>query len=465
MNHIISEQSSLHALGSIADLDIISATNFVIPTAPDFRTALIYIALPAGFILLSMLQTTFHSKFVNIFMISAISTLGIISHYEFYIFIVIACIVPLISKWESKSYLYISLLISISIVYLLDKAAPGNFYTYLDILGIPLFLLTGLFVVITWICYLIRGYVQKNGRLKLILQKFRKLPHANMKLKYITIILVVFLVVYVYLLSFIVISDSPVETIRTHTSESSVPWYLYPMRMGVAGIFGLIFLLLYLINKFEKFIIVFGVMIIVSILMGPYYDEARFSKYTMMGLIGFASLMIFKIITWKSQIKPIRNTVILSAIIMCSSLSIFIYIGYGSLILQTQDFSEVLTRRHFPSAEDLHLFENLHRISNTNSEKYNIISFPDEYDRKKDGIMPKIQAFAGLPYDKLHQSPLVLNSSTLYALYSNLDYTDSRYIVLPRSSIHLENNYMQHFRFILDNFRHVYEDKKYIVLR
>ena len=464
MNHITSEQSSLHTIGSIADLDIISATNFVIPTAPDFSTALIYIALPAGFILLSMLQVTIHSRFVNIFVVTAVSTLGIIAHYEFYIFIVIACIMPLISKWERKSYLYVSFLISLSIVYLLDIAAPGNFYTYLEILGIPLFLLTGLFVVITWMLYLIRGYVQKTGGSELILQNFRKLHHPNIKFKLIAVTLLVFLVVYVYLLSFIVIGYLPLGTIRTHTDESSVPWYLYPMRMGVAGIFGLIFLLLYLINKFEKIVFVFGVMIIVSIFMGPYYDEARFSKYTMMGLIGFASLMIFKIITWKSQIKPIRNTVILSAIIMSSGLSIFIYIGYGSLILQTQDFSEVLTRRHFPSAEDLHLFEILHGIINTNSEKYNVISFPDEYDRKKDGIIPKIQAFAGLPYDKLHQSPLALNSSTLDALYSNLVFTDARYIVLPRSSIQLDNNHIQLLRFIMDNFRYVYEDKKYIIL-
>src|SRR6185436_9520878 len=145
---ITSEQSSLSRLGTIADLDIISATNFVIPTAPDFSTALIYIALPAGFILLAMTRLPLHNKFFNIFIVSAISFLGILSHYEFYFFVIIAAILPVVFKLEAKNYVYISVLIAISAVYLLDITTPVNFYTGLDILGIPLILLVAFFVTI-----------------------------------------------------------------------------------------------------------------------------------------------------------------------------------------------------------------------------------------------------------------------------------------------------------------------------
>src|SRR6185436_15087203 len=118
-NHpITSEQSSLSRLGSIADLDIISATNFVIPTAPDFSTALIYIGLPAGFVLLAMIRMALDNRFANIFIVSAISFLGILSHYEFYIFVIIASILPAIFKLKAKSYVYVSLLIAISAVYI-----------------------------------------------------------------------------------------------------------------------------------------------------------------------------------------------------------------------------------------------------------------------------------------------------------------------------------------------------------
>jgi hypothetical protein len=97
-NHpIISSHSSLEILASIRNLDIVNTSNFVIPTAPDFSTGLIYIALPVGFVLLGMLRTSFRTRF-NIFIISAISMLGIVSHYEFYLFIIIVSILPLIFK-------------------------------------------------------------------------------------------------------------------------------------------------------------------------------------------------------------------------------------------------------------------------------------------------------------------------------------------------------------------------------
>src|SRR6185436_8503420 len=96
----------------------ISATNFVIPTAPDFSTALIYLALPAGFVLLAMIRLTFDNRLTNIFILSAISFLGILSHYEFYIFIIIASVLPAIFKLKAKSYVYVSLLIAISAIYI-----------------------------------------------------------------------------------------------------------------------------------------------------------------------------------------------------------------------------------------------------------------------------------------------------------------------------------------------------------
>ena len=465
INHMItSEQSALNIIGKFADLDIISATNFVIPTAPDFSTALIYISLPAGFILLAMVKTTIRSKFANVVMVTSVSLLGIISHYEFYIFIIIASVLPVIFRLKTKSYLYVSLLIATLFVYLIDISAPGNFYSYLDINGISLLLLTGIFITISWIAYLSTNYFNKINFPKLVFQKLRILSRPDSKFKFLIATVVVFLAAYLYLLSYIIIGELPLDIIRAHTYESSVPWYLYPMRLGVAGLLGLAFILSFLFKKFEKQVFVFGVIIILSFVTGPYYDEARFSKYVMMGFIGFASLLIFKFLTWKNHVNAVRNSAIISTVIICSSLSILIFIGYNSLILQTQDFNDILTRRNFPSMSELHLFDALHGIVDTNSEKYNVVSFPDQYDRKKNGVMPKIQAFAGLPNDKLLQSPLTLNASTLDSLYRQLDYSNAQYILLPRNSIQFENSISDPTRFAMDNFRHLYEDGNYTIL-
>jgi hypothetical protein len=236
------------------------------------------------------------------------------------------------------------------------------------------------------------------------------------------------------------------------------------MRLGITGLLGVTFILSYIVKKFEKQVFVFGIIIVISLIAGPYYSESRFSKYIMVGMMGFASIIFFKILMWRSNISLIRNTAVVSTIIICSGLSLLMFIGYNSLILQTQDYSNTLPRRHFPSMQELHLFEFLHDNVDVRSKKYNVISFLNELDRGEDGVMSKVQAFSGLPYDKLRQSPLTLNSSSLDSLYRHLYYSDARYILLPKKDIHLSSAITKPIQFVIDNFKHVYEDSNYMVL-
>jgi hypothetical protein len=453
-------------LRNMGPLDIVRTSNFVIPNAPDFSTGLIYITLPAGFVLLGMIRTRFDTKFINIFIVTAISVLGIISHPEFYFFVIIGAMLPLVFGMRGRNYVYVSFLVAISIVYLMDIITPGNFFTSSYILGLfPLILLTGLFVVITWAIYLTGGYLQKILVPRLILLKgLKKLLYHDSRFNFTMCIVIIFLVAYVYLLSFIVLSQLSLDTIKDHMSQGNVPWYLYPMRLGVAGILGLAFILSYIFKRFEKEVFVFGIIIVISLILGPYYSEGRFSKYVMVGMIGFASLMFYRILIWRHNINPARNIVLTGIIIISSSLSILIFIGYNSLILQTQDYINTLARRHFPSMSELHLFEALNDMIDIDSKKYNVISFPNEYSRPKDGLMSKISAFAGLPYDKLNQSPLTLNASTLEALYRHLDHSDAGYIILPKQSIAFGNSMTEPTRFAIDYFRRIYEDKNNIIL-
>ncbi len=123
---------------------------------PEFSTGLIYIALPAGFVLLGLLRQRFNAKFASVIIVSAISILGILAHPEFYIFIIITCLLPLIFKMKERNFAYLGSIFAILIVYVLDLILPGKYYTAIEILGFPLLALNILFVGITWGLYLVR---------------------------------------------------------------------------------------------------------------------------------------------------------------------------------------------------------------------------------------------------------------------------------------------------------------------
>ncbi len=464
--NIISQQSILETLVSMGRLDIVGTSNFVIPTGPDFSTGLIYIALPAGFVLLGLVRTNLPSRLViNISLLVTITVLGVITHYEFYIFVIIASILPIIFKMKQRNYVYFALLLSLSIVYLMDISTPGNFFSSLKILGYPLLVLTVILVLITWTIYVVANYLHKilESRLSLF-DNVVKLLCRNRSLNYMTVTAIIFLITYLYLVSFMVLSELPLDTIDAHASEGTVPWYLYPMKLGVVGILGMAFLLSYLYKKFEKEVYVFGIIIVVAVITGPYYNEYRFSKYVMVGMIGFASLMLHKILLYRFKINEFRNIAIIGIIVVGSGLSMFMFIGFNSLILQTQDFIDTLPRRHFPSMSELQLYELLYNKFNIDSNEYNIVSFPNEYARWKDGVMSKIPSFAGLPYDKLRQSPLTLNASTPDALFHHIASSNTRYIIIPKDSIRAESVITEPTRFVLEYFKRVYEDDDYILL-
>jgi hypothetical protein len=462
--NIISPQSVLDTFVKMGRLDIVGTSNFVIPTGPDFSTGLIYIALPAGFVLLGLLRTNLSSRPISISLLIAVTIVGIISHYEFYIFVIIASILPIVFAMQQRNNVYFALVLSLSIVYLLDISAPGNYLSSLNIMGYPLLILTIILLCITWTIYLVSNYLHRILKSRSVLFESVAKLRRNRIFNSVTSLSIIFLIVYIYMVSIMVLSDLPLGIIDAHASEGNVPWYLYPMKLGIVGILGMAFILSYLYRKFEKEIFVFGIIIVVAIITGPYYSEYRFSKYVMVGMIGFASLMLYKILMYRFKIGIPRNIAIIGVVTVCSGLSIFMFIGFNSLILETHDFTDTLPRRHFPSTSELHLFELLYNKFNTDPDKFNIVSFLSEYNRWKDGVMSKIPSFAGLPYNKVHQSPLTLNASTIDALYNHLASSDIRYIIIPKDSIKAETILSEPIRFVLEHFKRMYEDDDYILL-
>ena len=444
--------------------DIILSANFMIAAYPDFSTGLIYIALPAGFLLLGLLRFEIKNKFTSTVIVSIVSLSGILFHDEFYIFIIVSSILPLVFNMRNKSSVYLAFLITFAFVYIIDMISPINYFTSRGVLGIPLINLNILFVMITWALYAAQQNLKTHFNLTTTLSKIRKqLNPSTARIILVAKIILVWAVAYLTALSFIVWTQLPPNYIQAHTAGYNNPWYLYPLRLGLAGLFGLAYILSYLFKKFEKEVFVFGVIVVIALFTGPYYFEHRFSKYIMVGMIGFAALLIFKLLAFLANRYPISNGITIALIILCASLSTLMYIGYNALVLETQDYAHALGRRDFPSLQEMNLLQFMRNKIYVDSNTYNVASFPNEYDIRQGGIMNKLRSFSGLPYAKMVQSPLTLNASTLDAFYHLLEYSNTKYIIIPHKNIK-DKIIPAPTRFAIYNFQPVYDDNQYLVL-
>ena len=328
----------------IESSDITLSANFMIAAFPDFSTALIYISLPAGFLILGLVRLKFNNKYAYTATISTLSSAGILFHPEFYIFIIISCILPLAFNIKNRNSVYLAFIFSFTFVYMIDAILPVRYFTSDEILGMPLITLNVFFVIIMWILYTTQQNLHKRFRPTLIsfVELTRKVTYYANKISFIPKVMVVWAVIYLCALSFIVWTSLPANYIQAHTSGFTTPWYLYPFRLGIISLFGLAYVLSYLFKKFEKEVFIFGILALVAFLAGPYYNEHRFSKYVMVGMIGFASLIIFQLLTFIARNRPVILGIVIGCIVISASLSTLMFIGYNTLVVQTQDYTQAL---------------------------------------------------------------------------------------------------------------------------
>ena len=445
--------------------DIRLSSNFMIAAFPDFSTGLIYIALPAGFVLLGLVRTKFSNRFHYVLILSLVTTLGTVSHDEFYIFVILASTLPLIYNVEKKYSVYLALIISLAFTFALDTLLPVKYFTIQSILGVSLHSLVTLFSLIMLGLYAVRRNLSRpeHSFVSRSIVFGKKIVNWNGKIKLIPKMIFVGIAIYLYLLCFIVWDELPANFVDVHTQKYNTPWYLYPMRLGLIGLIGLASILSYVFKRYEKEVFVFGILIIIALLAGPYYNEQRFNKYVMAGMIGFAAILIFRILRFMSEKKPILNGIIISVIVVSASLSTLMYIGYNALVIQTQNYSDSLDRRNFPSQEELHMYDILRSKIQLGPNPNNIASFANEYNFREGNIMSKLHAFTGLPYMKIAQTEYLLNATTIDLFYHLLENTNTKFMVIPINSIN-NQTLSNPMKFSLDNFQQIYRDNGYVVL-
>ena len=450
----------------IRESDIRLSSNFIIAAFPDFNTSLTLVSLPAGFILLSLIKIELSNKIRHLLIVLLVTLLGTLFHDEFYFFIIVSCLLMVAYNTRKKTNVFFGLLVALALLYVIDSFLPVNYFTSNRIFGVSVIELSIIFIIVTLCLYLLR----QNWDTYFLRIWVRRLPPVSkrtkiqLKTSYISKVLFVSIVAYLIALCFLVWIQLPANYIDAHTQNYNTPWYLYPFRMGIVGMFGIAFVLSCLFRRYERAVFVFGIIIIIALFAGPYYNEHRFSKYAMVGMIVFASMMIFKLLNFTKIKSPILNGILVASIVITASLSTLMYIGYNALVIQTQDYSHALGRRNFPSATEMTVLDDMRSKIQDVSSNNNIATFSNEYNFRKGDIISKLHAFSGLPLKKSIQTQYVLNASSPDSFFHLLDLSSTGYIMIPSNSTN-QFTLSDPTRFAITNFPVLSKNDNYLVLK
>ncbi|OLB91162.1 MAG: hypothetical protein AUH25_03295 [Thaumarchaeota archaeon 13_1_40CM_38_12] len=441
-------------------IDVWLPNTFLNVGHPDIASPLIIFALPAGFVLLGLLKEDMRSNFKYFFIFAVVALLGLISHPEISLFIIVCSIVPIIFMLKGKNPIYAGLLSALVVLFLISLFFPGEYYIKQKIFGVSLTLLLSLFVSFSAILYASKVLFKfhTSGRFQNQFKSF-----FTRKLLFIFGVILISVFSYLYLRSFIIWNNQiPYFDVRVNTNNFSIiPWQFVPLRFGVTGLVGFACLFSYFFRKFEKEILIFGLIAIVAFLAEPYYSDFRMEKYIMASFAGLASILLFRLLTIQRHLitKQLMMGIIIGVIITSSSLSILMYLGYSAMALENPNFNGFnldLPRRHFP--DDFGLLNFLHQNLDI---KFENISTPLNESLRFQGLEAQLNGFVGIPLSKIYQSS-ALESSSLEGFYSLLNQSNSRYLIFPLSFIN--RGLSQTNQFALENFPVAFQDNNYTVL-
>lgn len=449
--------------GGIKTFDIRIPTSFIGVGHPDITTPLIVVGLPSGFVLLGLLKDQVTLGQGKNFLLGMVIITGSLFHDEFYLFVLISCIIPIFIGLKGKHVYYLLPLSVFAIEILIDFLTAANYYTTRQVGNLPLLSLLIGAISIMWLIYATRI----GSKISFMARVLYPLQCVGLSKKRYIGILVIAIIVYFYAFTFIVWNQLSLKEIQLQTTENGqriVPWYLYPTRLGVSGLLGLIYLASYIFRKFEKGVWIFAVFALISFVAAPYYDENRFTKYIELGLVCLASLLLVEIINkLKNRARPIIVSLILGTVFVGSSVSILMYTSYSVLALRNENssqFSDSLPRGGtFPSSTEINFLNYLHKSLINPSTDFVAAPY---YDIVRDrGIGPKIEGFIDSSITRFSQNPLILNSTTLEGLYSLLSYSNIKFVLFPLKD--KSQNITEPVQFILNHLPKVYKDKQFEV--
>ena len=326
-------------------IDIWAPNTFIGVGHPDITTALIIIALPAGFFLLGLVKENNFSNKRYFILVLAITTLGILGHDEFGFFIVMLIISPWLFTLRNKNSFYLAIIGAVAIVIAITYIIPGQerFYRIRGISGVPFIFFYLIFSIGLSAAYyfntfsLLKSYVSRS-----ISYLKREIPNnVSITIKLGISISLICIVAYLYGLSFVIWdANTPNFELYADTNGlNDIPDYFLPLRFGISGLLGIALLLSYLLKRFETEIFIFGIFGILAylILSDPQYSDFRGQRYIMASLDALAAIFIYRIImVCLERIKKgiLVNSLLIGTIVTFSSFSALMYIGITAMAVQ-----------------------------------------------------------------------------------------------------------------------------------
>ena len=84
-------------------------------------------------------------------------------------------------------------------------------------------------------------------------------------------------------------------------------------------------------------------------------------------------------------------------------MSAIMYTGYSALAMDNhyRPFDRDLPKRYFPSPSEISLLKFIYNDLNKGGKNYNVVVSPEEYDVRQQGFTGKLEAFVGIPTNRL----------------------------------------------------------------
>jgi hypothetical protein len=280
--------------------DILTPNSFIMASHPDITGTLLLIGLPAMFVLFQLVVSAQNElgtrlKYVLIVLTTVFAYLG---HTETIIMIATVAIISITKKDSLK--ILISLLTAFLAIFVIDVPSPSHFYSAqgITLLGhfvsFPI-LLSSALVGLICICLVLR--MAKSANFVVRLRSMVKHAGSSASTGY----LVIFfssLVFYTYLLTFVIWGNvqANFDITLVFGYDGSVPWYFYPIRLGVVGFIALTGILYCLLSRKWNLIVQlfpFYVWVFVTIIFRPYYLEYRLIKHSYIPISVIAGTTLF----------------------------------------------------------------------------------------------------------------------------------------------------------------------------
>ena len=217
---------------------------------------MIYIALPAGLFLLGISRQFLQKKAAKSVVVGFIAFIGVLSHEEFYFFIIVTSIVLLIFRIKQANYVYAGIISALFAIFVVNYVVPQNYYASTEVFGIPLLYLGIFFVSACWTIDIGLHNVQiikrilrmgparkKEARHLCRSEPIARALTSNGRISFLIRLIIVSVFVSVYISSFIILAPLSLHNVNDEALRGGVPWYQYPMKLGLMGLLGVAFIL------------------------------------------------------------------------------------------------------------------------------------------------------------------------------------------------------------------------------